>query len=169
MVHRRHAPLGPLYARSSVSTPDRPTVHKGIDSRLTRRATSIPNLPFFYLLYRAWSHWRAVQGGQHVKWLLDNKLVKEQPSKLLDELYAQDAPPFDESAAAKEQLLLSHKQIDNFTEKLEMPAVAAELDRAIWQVETSLEEKAAKESQQTSQSASSDEKTTPQSGKDKQI
>jgi hypothetical protein len=129
----------------------------------------IPNLPFFYLLYRAWSHWRAVQGGQHVKWLLDNKLVKEQPSKLLDDLYAQDSPPFDGSAAAKEQLLLSHKQIDNFTEKLEMPAVAAELDRAIWQVETSLEEKAAKESQQTLQSTSSDEKAPPPSEKNKQV
>ncbi|SPN99631.1 uncharacterized protein DNG_02483 [Cephalotrichum gorgonifer] len=48
----------------------------------------IPNLPFFYLVYRAWSHWRAIKGGQHVQFLVKNKLLSLAPSPILDAIYA---------------------------------------------------------------------------------
>ncbi|UKZ60270.1 uncharacterized protein TrAtP1_001552 [Trichoderma atroviride] len=41
----------------------------------------IPNIPFFYLVYRAWSHWRAINGGKHVQWLIQNKLIQLSPLK----------------------------------------------------------------------------------------
>ncbi|KAL8708866.1 MAG: hypothetical protein Q9220_006322 [cf. Caloplaca sp. 1 TL-2023] len=47
----------------------------------------IPNLPFFYLVFRAWSHWRARSGSQHVEFLLNNHLIKLMPSPLLDSAY----------------------------------------------------------------------------------
>lgn len=48
----------------------------------------IPNLPFFYLVYRAWSHWRALSGSKHIQHLLNKNLISPTPSPILDELYA---------------------------------------------------------------------------------
>lgn len=97
----------------------------------------IPNLPFFYLVYRAWSHWRAIAGGRHVQWLIENKLVNPSPSKILDQLYLQHAPPVEEPEK-KEQLLLTQKEVQTFSATLDIPALEIELERAIWQVEQAL-------------------------------
>lgn len=99
----------------------------------------IPNLPFFYLAYRAWSHWRAISGGRHVQWLLENKLILDAPSTTLDHLYNKDGPKVDDSPEAKEQLLLTQKQVQNFSDTLGMPELEIELERAIWQVEQAVE------------------------------
>lgn len=98
----------------------------------------IPNLPFFYLVYRAWSHWRAIAGGKHVQWLIENKLVQPSPSKVLDQLYLQHAPPVEEPEK-KEQMLLTQKEVQTFSDTLDIPALEIELERAIWQVEQKLE------------------------------
>ncbi|KAI5299171.1 hypothetical protein KEM55_002492 [Ascosphaera atra] len=47
----------------------------------------IPNIPFFYLAYRAWSHWRALEGSKHLAFLLDNKLVAPNSHAALERLY----------------------------------------------------------------------------------
>ncbi|KAI6785426.1 uncharacterized protein J7T54_007068 [Emericellopsis cladophorae] len=86
----------------------------------------IPNLPFFYLVYRAWSHWRAILGGKHVKWLIDKQLLQTAPSSALDTLYSD--------------------QVKQFTETLGIPALTVELERAIWQVETDIRKKDEEES-----------------------
>jgi Mitochondrial K+-H+ exchange-related len=100
------------------------------------RSTRIPNLPFFYLAYRAWSHWRAALGGKHVQWLIKNRLIQEAPSTILDNLYKPTAHlAADDSPDAPERLLLTGEQAQSFADKLEMPALASELERAIWQVE----------------------------------
>ncbi|KAH6996296.1 mitochondrial K+-H+ exchange-related-domain-containing protein [Ilyonectria sp. MPI-CAGE-AT-0026] len=99
----------------------------------------IPNLPFFYLLYRAWSHWRAIAGGKHIQWLLEKKLVKPAPSKILDELYATHAATPKEPQN-KEQTLLTQKEVQTFSSQLDIPALEIELERAIWQVEQSLKD-----------------------------
>ncbi|KAF4977449.1 hypothetical protein FZEAL_6013 [Fusarium zealandicum] len=99
----------------------------------------IPNLPFFYLVYRAWSHYRAIAGGKHVQWLLENKLLLDSPSKTLDQLYALHAPPAHEPDN-KERTLLTQKEVQTFSESLNMPALEVELERAIWQVEQSLKD-----------------------------
>src|ERR1700722_11184421 len=48
----------------------------------------IPNIPFFYLVYRAWSHWRALSGSKHIQFLIERKLIKTKPSPILDTLYS---------------------------------------------------------------------------------
>lgn len=98
----------------------------------------IPNLPFFYLVYRAWSHWRALAGGKHVQWLVDNKLLLPSPSETLNKLYKQDGPPTDEGSTA-EQMLLTQKQVRNFSQTLDVPALEIELERATWQVAKAIE------------------------------
>lgn len=106
----------------------------------------IPNLPFFYLVFRAWSHWRAIAGGKHIQWLIDQKLLQPSPSETLDKLYGckegqQALPPTTVAGGeegAKEKMLLTEKQARGFSETLEMPALALELERAIWQVEEAI-------------------------------
>ncbi|TQS32976.1 hypothetical protein Golomagni_06695, partial [Golovinomyces magnicellulatus] len=99
----------------------------------------VPNLPFFYLVYRAWSHWRAQAGGKHIQWLAQNNLLQNSPSSILDKLYM-NAPK--QTSDGLEQPLLSHKEIRNFSETLEMPQLETELDRAIWQIEQARDKEA---------------------------
>lgn len=96
----------------------------------------IPNLPFFYLVYRAWSHWRAIAGGKHIQWLVGEKLLKPTPSRTLDKLYGEMRAVED----GKERLLLTQEQVTSFSETLDVPALEIELERAIWQVEQALRE-----------------------------
>jgi hypothetical protein len=103
----------------------------------------IPNLPFFYLVFRAWSHWRAIAGGKHVQWLVTQKLLQPSPSDLLDGLYNKDGlalPPASEVGdTGKEKMLLTQAQVKGFATALNMPALTLELERAIWQVEQAIE------------------------------
>lgn len=98
----------------------------------------IPNLPFFYLVYRAFSNWRAIAGGKHMQWLLANKLLVPSPSKALDLVYAQSPAAKNDDATVKEEILLTHTQIRRCTDTLEIPELETELDRAVWQIEEEL-------------------------------
>lgn len=49
---------------------------------------SLPNIPFFYLCFRAYSHYRALYGGKMLEHLLKKDLVTTTPSKKMDEMYA---------------------------------------------------------------------------------
>lgn len=49
----------------------------------------VPNLPFFYVAFRAWSHYRAMMGSSHLKILIDQDRISYSPSEILDELYNQ--------------------------------------------------------------------------------
>lgn len=123
----------------------------------------IPNLPFFYLVYRAWSHWRAIAGSKHLQWLLEKKLIKPSASATLDQLYAQHAPPAEEPDN-KERMLLTQKEVQTFSATLAMPALEVELERAIWQVEQSLLDPSHEGNAQ--QSAASTTSTTSKDGND---
>ncbi|PVH82695.1 hypothetical protein DL98DRAFT_487957 [Cadophora sp. DSE1049] len=115
----------------------------------------VPNLPFFYLVFRAWSHWRALSGAKHVEFLLDNKLIKPTPSKILDDLYSNGKQPFDpalingaeKSSTApdgidlEERMVLHKSNGKRIAEALGIPELDVELDRAVWQVEKALREK----------------------------
>ncbi|KAL7629048.1 hypothetical protein AAE478_000566 [Parahypoxylon ruwenzoriense] len=117
----------------------------------------IPNLPFFYLAYRAWSHWRALAGGKHIRFLCDNNLMSLSPSSVLDSIYspllpgrsasktsAADAEKAKASAthrskeSGEETLLLSQEKGRQLVKALEIPELQIELERAIWQVETAI-------------------------------
>jgi hypothetical protein len=114
---------------------------------------SIPNLPFFYLVFRAWSHWRALSGSKHLQFLVENKLVTAKPSKILDELYATGRRSSNGGSASisknpsgtleEEKMLLHKTDGKRISEALGIPELDVELDRAVWQVEKAL--KAAKE------------------------
>ena len=137
--------------------------------------SSIPNLPFFYLVYRAWSHWRAQSGGKHVEFLVNNNHHALTPSPVVDEVYAAqkellpsapepttdssvkivDNPDSPSSNGAQhpngETMLLSQAEGKKMTQALDLPQLEVELERAIWQVETAIKKRsaevAAKESQ----------------------
>lgn len=68
---------------------------------------SIPNIPFFYLVYRGWSHWRgvlppflpkhrpealtgckALNGSRHLEYLVKNNLLNPISFPGLEQLYA---------------------------------------------------------------------------------
>ncbi len=111
----------------------------------------IPNLPFFYLVFRAWSHWRALSGSKHIEFLLENKLVKPKPSPILDELYASGKLRFDAASISStekstktledidEEMILHKSDGSRIAEALKIPELDVELDRAVWQVEKSLQ------------------------------
>ncbi|AEO60559.1 hypothetical protein MYCTH_2316157 [Thermothelomyces thermophilus ATCC 42464] len=125
----------------------------------------IPNLPFFYLVYRAWSHWRALAGGRHLQFLVKNNLLVATPSPVVDEVYAQQKQPLPStpepttgsneklvgnpgpasSTGAQdrngETMLLSQANGKKMTQALDLPQLEAELERAIWQVETAINKK----------------------------
>ncbi|KAI0396295.1 mitochondrial K+-H+ exchange-related-domain-containing protein [Xylariaceae sp. FL0594] len=111
----------------------------------------IPNLPFFYLVYRAWSHYRALAGGKHLQWLLSNKFYTLSPAEKMDVIYHQQ-PPVLQSAGEKtdghdpdashprdpERMLLTQSSGRKLAEALDIPELEVELERAIWQVETAI-------------------------------
>ncbi|KAI1393957.1 mitochondrial K+-H+ exchange-related-domain-containing protein [Hypoxylon trugodes] len=118
----------------------------------------IPNLPFFYLVYRAWSHWRALAGGKHVKFLCKNNLLSLSPSPILNSIYSPllpSSPAAKESIAdtnktgpttgneskehVEETLLLSQSNGKQLVKALEIPELEVELERAIWQVEIAIQ------------------------------
>lgn len=76
----------------------------------------------------------------------------------MDKLYGEDAPSLDDSSSGKEKMLLTEKQVQAFCNTLEIPTLAIELERAIWQVENSIK---AKESMEKTKDA-----TTTKSGDD---
>jgi hypothetical protein len=117
----------------------------------------IPNIPFFYLVYRAWSHWRAIMGGKHIQWLIKHRLLVEAPSETVDGLYGEDAPSLDDSSDGKEKMLLSQKQVQGFCKSLEVPALAIELERAIWQVENAIKGKESTETTKDATTTKSDD------------
>lgn len=47
----------------------------------------IPNFPFFYILWRAWSHYKAWRGASYLGSLLKLGMIVEKPSPELDEVY----------------------------------------------------------------------------------
>jgi len=139
----------------------------------------IPNLPFFYLVYRAWSHWRALSGGKHVQFLVNNNLLALTPSPVVDEVYAQqkeplpstpepttdsseelveNADPLSPNGAShpnRETMLLSQANGKKMTQALDLPQLEVELERAIWQVETAIKKRSAEVAAKNSQDATS--------------
>ncbi|KAF8962968.1 mitochondrial K+-H+ exchange-related-domain-containing protein [Flammula alnicola] len=47
----------------------------------------IPNLPFFFCVWRSWSHYRAYKSSQYLQSLLEHNIIVPEPSEPLDEVY----------------------------------------------------------------------------------
>jgi hypothetical protein len=126
----------------------------------------IPNLPFFYVLYRAWSHWKAWGGSKHLELLLQHKLPTPNPSWALDEVYTAGlmyptralsrAAPRPTEQQAQEVANVVHQQTNNETkdvmvlqrwngkliaEQFDLPDMEVEIERAVEQVENSIKSK----------------------------
>jgi len=113
----------------------------------------IPNLPFFYLCFRAYSHWKALKGSQHIEFLLNKQLITKQPSKILDKLYARQMFPKSKSSPRTnpksvsskssniERMLLQESDGSRIASLLHIPELQLELERAVWQVERDLQAK----------------------------
>ncbi|KAF2736718.1 hypothetical protein EJ04DRAFT_542298 [Polyplosphaeria fusca] len=126
----------------------------------------IPNLPFFYLVYRAYSHWKALQGSKHLEFLLENGLPKENPSWELDEVYTAGlmyptrqisrAVPRPTKQQAEEVARVVEQQTNEGTEdvmvlqrwngkliaeQFNLPDMEVEIERAVEQVQKSIKAK----------------------------
>ncbi|KAI4243220.1 MAG: hypothetical protein L6R40_003588 [Gallowayella cf. fulva] len=131
----------------------------------------VPNLPFFYLVFRAWSHWKARSGSQHVDFLLDNRLLKFTTSSKLDLAYraggldvtmkqldqeAQklsekppDAHPESGASNETERMLLTQSNSRFLADQADVPELEEQVQRAVKQVEKAL--RAEKELQEEKQ------------------
>jgi len=122
----------------------------------------VPNLPFFYLLFRTYSHWRALQGAYHLAHLLERRLLSPSPSATLDALYtaglvypdaaqaraAGKVPGVEQTREvaalvgaqgdAEEVLLLKGWNGKVLAERLKLPGLQIEIERAVEQVEAAL-------------------------------
>ncbi|OAL03009.1 hypothetical protein IQ06DRAFT_292246 [Phaeosphaeriaceae sp. SRC1lsM3a] len=126
----------------------------------------IPNLPFFYVLYRAYSHWTALSGSKYLEFLLKHNLPTPNASWALDEVYTAGlmyptrqlsrAAPSPTQEQADEVAGVVHKQTNNDTEdvmvlqrwngkliaeQFQLPEMEVEIERAVEQVQTSIKSK----------------------------
>tara|TARA_R110002003_G_scaffold45_15_gene3588 strand:+ start:20752 stop:21801 length:1050 start_codon:yes stop_codon:yes gene_type:complete len=126
----------------------------------------VPNLPFFYVLYRAYSHWKALSGSKHLEFLLKHNLPTPTPSWALDEVYTAGlmyptralsrAAPRPTKEQAEEVAKVVHQQTNNDTEdvmvlqrwngkliaeQFQLPDMEVEIERAVEQVEKSIKSK----------------------------
>ncbi|EKM51624.1 uncharacterized protein PHACADRAFT_127350 [Phanerochaete carnosa HHB-10118-sp] len=51
----------------------------------------IPNLPFFFCVWRSWSHYKAYKASSYLEQLLDKGAIVAEPSSALDRVYAKYA------------------------------------------------------------------------------
>ncbi|KAK1146466.1 hypothetical protein N8T08_002895 [Aspergillus melleus] len=112
----------------------------------------IPNVPFFYLAYRGWSHWRALNGSRHLEFLVEKNLLKLVSYPALEQLYAKrvsralenipvekPVPQMVEDVEnSKDTLLLRMTDAKKLATILDAPELALEAERAIVQVEEQL-------------------------------
>ncbi|CAK45562.1 uncharacterized protein C23H3.12c [Aspergillus awamori] len=119
----------------------------------------IPNVPFFYLVYRAWSHGRALNGSKHLEFLLEKDILNPISYPGLEELYAKrvsyalentgvDKPiseMVEDVEKSDDRLLLRMTDAKKLASILEAPDLALEAERAIIQVEEKLKAEAKKD------------------------
>ncbi|RAH61267.1 hypothetical protein BO85DRAFT_475378 [Aspergillus piperis CBS 112811] len=121
----------------------------------------VPNVPFFYLVYRAWSHGRALNGSKHLEFLLEKNLLNPISYPGLEELYAKrvsyalentgvDKPiaeMVEDVEKSDDKLLLRMTDAKKLASILEAPDLALEAERAIIQVEEKLKADAKKDAE----------------------
>ncbi|KAL9029559.1 MAG: hypothetical protein Q9180_007016 [Flavoplaca navasiana] len=131
----------------------------------------VPNIPFFYLVFRAWSHWRARSGSQHINFLLENRLLKftiSRPLRLAYDVAGLEVATKELDSAVEEvkekkhqaraesvaeadieKMLLTQSDGKIISELVDVPELEEQIQRAVKQVEKAL--KAEKELQEEKQ------------------
>ncbi|GAB7341381.1 hypothetical protein MBLNU457_7637t1 [Dothideomycetes sp. NU457] len=141
----------------------------------------IPNIPLFYLAFRAWSHFKALNGGRYLEHLLDRKMITPTASPTLDQMYAAGlihparevvrgaASPSETDTHevavktlqqtnddAEEVMLLRGWNGKLLAEKFELPEMEIEIERAVEQVEKSIKEGKEKAEQERNEKSRAD-------------
>ncbi|GIK04573.1 hypothetical protein Aspvir_008656 [Aspergillus viridinutans] len=112
----------------------------------------VPNIPFFYLAYRGWSHWRALNGSKHLEYLVEKDLLNPISFPGLEQLYAKRvarvlgnndseksaSSMVEEVELSEDRLLLDMADAKKLASILDAPELALEAERAIFQVGESL-------------------------------
>lgn len=113
----------------------------------------IPNLPFFFCAWRAWSHYRAYRASQYLSNLVEQQIIVPEPSDALDAIYKDSIPkpiiPSPSSTTASRssstdseetslvELLLSREAVPTIVSILDLSKTAtADMYRAIEQANT---------------------------------
>ncbi|KAK5116556.1 hypothetical protein LTR85_009181 [Meristemomyces frigidus] len=126
----------------------------------------IPNIPFFYLVFRAYSHYRALYGGRLLEHIMKKNLVQVTDSKQVDQMYAAGllhptrdgsrcaaTPSSDEieqvarkiedqtTVGKDESMLLQRWNGKLIAEAFHLPEMEVEIERAVEQVEKAINDK----------------------------
>ena len=124
----------------------------------------IPNIPFFYVLFRAYSHYRALYGGKLLEHLTSKDLIKITDSPQMDEMYtagllhptrkASREAPRPTSAETEQVARVVEAQTHGneedvmvlqrwngklIAEAFKLPEMEVEIERAVEQVEKAIE------------------------------
>ncbi|CAI7668076.1 hypothetical protein PCG10_000410 [Penicillium crustosum] len=113
----------------------------------------VPNIPFFYLAYRGWSHWRALNGSRHLEFLVEKNLLNPISLPEIEQLYAKRASQKLEGTTtetsysdvaenieqSEDRVLLKMSDAKRLATILDAPELALEAERAIIQVSQQLE------------------------------
>ncbi|KAI5980729.1 mitochondrial K+-H+ exchange-related-domain-containing protein [Pisolithus albus] len=126
----------------------------------------IPNIPFFFCVWRSWSHYRAYKSSQYLSSLIDQGFVRPEPSRALDDVYRLFSPSASNTNGAQlnglqtpssdlgglpenatdpnpktaHHLLLSRKAVPKILELFSLPnPAAADMYRAMEQVRVRLQ------------------------------
>ncbi|KAJ5511882.1 Protein of unknown function DUF2343 [Penicillium expansum] len=113
----------------------------------------VPNIPFFYVAYRGWSHWRALNGSRHLEFLVEKNLLNPVSLPELEQLYAKRASQTLEGTTtdtsysevaedieqSEDRILLKMSDAKKLATIFEAPELVLEAERAIIQVNEQLE------------------------------
>ncbi|EPS98482.1 hypothetical protein FOMPIDRAFT_1165413 [Fomitopsis schrenkii] len=114
----------------------------------------IPNFPFFFCVWRAWSHYRAFKASNYLKSFLERGAILPRPSPELDAIYAEHAPSSttrpvsapstsENSEQHDPHLLLTRAAVPAIAQFLGVPPAstfAADMYRALEQAKLRIEE-----------------------------
>ncbi|EIN13022.1 hypothetical protein PUNSTDRAFT_98047 [Punctularia strigosozonata HHB-11173 SS5] len=120
----------------------------------------IPNLPFFYCVWRSWSHYRAYKASEYLQSLIEEGVISPEPNPELESIYASHQPLRDadsdasstpdqvapqhrdaptQSNTASEGLLLTREAIPSVLQLFDLPPTsAADIYRAMEQAKVRL-------------------------------
>ena len=101
---------------------------------------SVPNIPGFYLLFRFWSHYRALYGAKHLQFIVANRLFQPSPSNQLDTIYSASSTPRKIEAVGVETdvMLLNKDSGPAIAKEFGVDEMQVEIERAVEQVEKKL-------------------------------
>lgn len=129
----------------------------------------IPNIPFFYVAFRCWSHWRALRGSDHLDFMLDHRILRFISTPEVEKIYKTVAPDLQHSYRfvtknqvldgddPKEHLLLTTGSHTIISQDLQVPELSGEVERAVLQVQTSIRKQ--EEEQQREKDAMTNERS----------